>query len=170
MKTRLSRREFLASLGAAGIVAGLSSSCLANQQPIAQNKIYMTIDDGPKDYMEEMLDLFAETGDRATFFVLGENCENDYGYSLLVRALNEGHLIGNHSYYHPNFKEISEEEAQAQVQATHEILEQAYKDAGRYNPKLFRFPFGAEAHQGVIANNGYKVVRWNVDTKDYEIG
>jgi len=170
MKTELSRREFLESSALAlglSTLSTLGSGC-PNNTP--SNLVYITIDDGPGYYMEEMLDLFEQTGDKATFFVLGQNCEDNYGYEMLIRALNEGHLIGNHSYSHPNFKEISPEEAQAQLLATHEIIQSAYDKLDIFNPKLFRYPFGAEAHQEVISNKGYEVVRWNADTKDYEIG
>ena len=168
MKTQLSRRDFLSSSLALGLAAVLGSGCPANT--INPNTVYLTIDDGPMPPMKKMLDLFAQTGDKATFFVLGQNAEDVYGYDLLIRALNEGHLIGNHSYSHPNFKEISSEEAQAQLLAAHEIIQPAYDEANIFNPKLFRYPFGSEAYPEVIANNGYEIVRWNADTKDYEIG
>jgi peptidoglycan/xylan/chitin deacetylase (PgdA/CDA1 family) len=171
MKEQILRRNFLktAELSVVCVITSILLSGCPYSNNISPNKIYITVDDGPRGYMEEMLDLFAQTGDRATFFVVGQNCEDDHGYSLLVRALNEGHLIGNHSYSHPNFQEISDEEAEFQVKATYEITDQAYEETGRFNPKLFRFPFGAEANHSAVLNAGYGVVRWDVDPQDYNL-
>ncbi|MBI2712249.1 MAG: polysaccharide deacetylase family protein, partial [Bdellovibrio sp.] len=63
-----------------------------------------------------LLDVLKSHGARATFFVLGSNLESPFWTGatssqtkgILVRAMREGHLIGNHSYSHPRTMGMSE--------------------------------------------------------------
>jgi peptidoglycan/xylan/chitin deacetylase (PgdA/CDA1 family) len=119
--------------------------------------------------MEEILDLLLLTGDKVTFFVLGELCANEQGYTLLVRALDEGHDVGNHSYAHSIFTELTREQAEAEIMATHTIINQAYQEAGRRNPRLFRYPFGETKYADILADLGYQTVLWDVNPKDYTL-
>ena len=62
----------------------------------------LTFDDGPHpDYTPQVLDILKEKNVKAVFFVIGEKAEQ---YPEIVkRIINEGHLIGNHSYSHNKF-------------------------------------------------------------------
>jgi peptidoglycan/xylan/chitin deacetylase (PgdA/CDA1 family) len=56
-------------------------------------------------WLPRFLDVFAELDIRATIFVIGRDLERDLeqggrGAEQLVRALDEGHELGNHSYAH----------------------------------------------------------------------
>ncbi|HWY37739.1 MAG TPA: polysaccharide deacetylase family protein, partial [Bacteroidia bacterium] len=66
--------------------------------PNAQNKIYLTFDDGPT---PELLPFILETLDRfnvsATFFCVGENIRK---HPALFEKLLEKHAVGNHTYNH----------------------------------------------------------------------
>ena len=69
---------------------------IQKQEP---KKIALTFDDGPhKIYTEKLLDGLAERNVKATFFLLGTNIEGKE--DIVKRIAEEGHLIGNHTYYH----------------------------------------------------------------------
>lgn len=61
-------------------------------------KVYLTFDDGPSIYTEELLDILAEHHVKATFFVTGKGKES-YG-DTYRRIVEEGHTLGMHSYSH----------------------------------------------------------------------
>ena len=59
---------------------------------------YLTFDDGPTGYTSTVLNILNEYGIKATFFVNGK--EDAYSLGMYRRIVNEGHSIGNHTYYH----------------------------------------------------------------------
>ena len=67
-------------------------------EPEAAHKVYLTFDDGPSKYTEEILDILDTYDVKATFFVLGK--ENDYSIEMLQEIAKRGHTIGMHSYSH----------------------------------------------------------------------
>lgn len=64
---------------------------------------YLTFDDGPTEKMtSKILDILDEEDVVATFFVVGKHVK-EYP-SLVKRAYESGHYIGNHTYSHDNSK------------------------------------------------------------------
>lgn len=61
----------------------------------------ITIDDAPSEHTAAILDALRDCGARATLFVIGANVTSkDYdGRALLLRALREGHELGNHTWH-----------------------------------------------------------------------
>lgn len=64
----------------------------------AGRKVYLTFDDGPSRYTEEILDILDEYEIRATFFVVGK--EDDNAKEALRQIVERGHSLGMHSYSH----------------------------------------------------------------------
>jgi len=61
-------------------------------------KVYLTFDDGPSIYTDDILDILSVYGVKATFFVIGAV---DEAYApMYQRIVEEGHSIGMHSYSH----------------------------------------------------------------------
>lgn len=128
--------------------------------------IALTFDDGPHGvYTEEILDILAEYGIKATFFVVGENAES---YPQIIeREVVEGHELGNHTYSHPmDFSSFDINETVEEIHRTEEAL----NSAAEYRPKLFRPPGGAwgETLSKALERYDYKLVLWSVDTKDWK--
>jgi peptidoglycan/xylan/chitin deacetylase (PgdA/CDA1 family) len=68
--------------------------------------IALTFDDGPYIYTEELLDILAQYGAKATFFVNGHNLAGNEW--LIQRVVDEGHQLASHTYVkHPNDSLIS---------------------------------------------------------------
>lgn len=127
-------------------------------------QVALTFDDGPDAIVTpKILDILKENDIKATFFILGNRAEAHP--ETMRRIKEEGHVIGNHSWSHPNFKELSMEEAMKQVMDTQEEL----NDIIGYRPSLFRPPYGAldEDKVEAIQNMDLAIVNWSVDTMDW---
>jgi peptidoglycan/xylan/chitin deacetylase (PgdA/CDA1 family) len=127
-------------------------------------KIWLTFDDGPHPrHTEAILDVLKAKAKSATFFVLG-SCVNQVSMSLLERALDEGHRIGNHSFSHRRLTELSMKEIRHEIASTEALIGKLLGAE-----KLFRPPYGstnARADRAIRAL-GYRKVLWNVNTLDW---
>ena len=66
-------------------------------EPIV-HKVYLTFDDGPSVYTEEILDILDQYDVKATFFVVGK--ESEASQEALIQIVERGHSLGMHSYTH----------------------------------------------------------------------
>lgn len=107
-------------------------------------RAYLTMDDGPTEITDKILDYLIEIGITPVLFFVGTQIE--LNYSQAINAVRRGIIIGNHSYSHADFNKLTESECIIEIEKQEIILEKLYHDAGcvrRY--KLFRFPYG---HRG----------------------
>ncbi len=129
-----------------------------------KQKIAITFDDGPHPrYTPIILDILAEYDAHATFFLIGENAER-YP-ELLIRILNEGHEIGNHTYLHANLQTTPSETIKKQIlDAEKTILELTDQ-----RTKLLRPPGGLYDRRVCEAAHAldYEVILWTIDTMDW---
>lgn len=68
-----------------------------------RRKVYLTFDDGPGIYTNEILDILDRYDVKATFFVVGK--EDDASKAAMQEIVKRGHSLGMHSYSH-KYKEI----------------------------------------------------------------
>lgn len=102
--------------------------------------IYLTCDDWPEEDFTDKIDFLDSHGIKAIWFCLGEKLEIYRDKALYGEK--QGHILANHSYDHPWFSQLSDEEAREQLVKTDRILEEIYLEAGIARPfKAFRFPF-----------------------------
>ena len=125
------------------------------------SKVILTMDDIPAGNTKTIIDYFTEKKLPAVMFVVGEQAVEDM--DTLVYAINHGIILGNHTYTHPFFSEISYEECVEEIEKTEEVLTKAYEMAGTERPvKLFRFPYidkGGEKYdiiQAYLKEHGFK--------------
>ena len=104
----------------------------------AGKKVYLTFDDGPSKYTDDILDILKEYQIKATFFVVGKTDKRSKG--LYQRIVDEGHTLGMHSYSHI-YKNIynSVEDFDKDFTKLWKLL---YDTTG-YKPSIFRFPGGS---------------------------
>ena len=128
--------------------------------------IAMTFDDGPSATLTpKLLDLLAAHHIKATFFVIGENVAEHP--EIVARAAQEGHEIANHSWSHPNFGKMSDENVRRQLQQT----DDAIKNATGKRPTLLRPPYGsitAREKRWIHDEFGYEIILWDVDPYDWK--
>lgn len=104
-------------------------------------KAYLTIDDITSDNTKAIIDYLCEKGIQAVLFAWGERVENDYDSAIY--ALQKGMIIGNHSYSHPQFSELSLEEGISEIEKCEKIVDTLYEKANVERKfRLFRFPYG----------------------------
>lgn len=116
----------------------------------------LTVDDISTKNTKMIVDYLNEKKITAVMFAWGELIENHYENAIY--ALQHGMIIGNHSYSHPHFSELSLEEAIEEIEKNEEILDKLYKDAGverKYRP--FRFPYGDKGGKNKEALQEYFV-------------
>lgn len=103
-------------------------------------QIVMTFDDGPDpEWTPKILDILKQENVPATFFVIGLNAESFPG--LVKRIYKEGHLLGNHTYSHPNIATVSPERLRLELNFTQRLIE---NDTG-HATTLFRPPYNADS-------------------------
>src|SRR6266700_6354153 len=128
--------------------------------------IAMTFDDGPSAALTpKLLDLLAAHHIKATFFVIGENVAEHP--EIVARAAREGHEIGNHSWSHPNFGKMSDDNVRSQLRRTDDAIRSA--TGGR--PTLMRPPYGSitsREKRWIHDEFGYRVILWDVDPLDWK--
>jgi peptidoglycan/xylan/chitin deacetylase (PgdA/CDA1 family) len=132
--------------------------------PNDRMEIALTFDDGPHPRLTPViLDILAEYGIKATFFMVGENVGY---YPDAARAVAEaGHEIGNHTFSHRKFGRMGEEELLREI-ANCEAAVSGFSDAPL---RLIRPPEGqmSDAMRRVIGSLDYRVILWDVDTRDW---
>ncbi|MBJ8061783.1 polysaccharide deacetylase family protein [Bacillus cereus] len=131
----------------------------------AGNKIALTFDDGPDDYYTpKILDLLENKKVPATFFVVGQQIQ--WCPSVLKRIVNEGHTLGNHSWSHPKFTNLTTSQINEEISRTENEITIL---TGERKTTLFRPPYGefTNADLNFISELGYKLIMWSVDTLDW---
>jgi peptidoglycan/xylan/chitin deacetylase (PgdA/CDA1 family) len=133
--------------------------------PSNLRKAALTFDDVPDtNFTPQLLTLLKNYGVRATFFVVGNRAEV---HPEIIRQMQQdGHVIGSHSYSHPNLIKESDAVFQDEIIRTEQII------AGiiGYKPRLFRPPYGnvSESQIQWLAGRNYHIINWNVDSLDWK--
>jgi peptidoglycan/xylan/chitin deacetylase (PgdA/CDA1 family) len=132
--------------------------------PPRPREIALTFDDGPNPaWTPQLLDILAQHKAKATFFLLGgfARVQPD----LVRRIAAAGHLLGNHSWSHPDLSFEPEKRIRAELHSTNETLEQIIGAKLKY----FRPPFGARrpAVFRIARELGLQTVLWNAMTSDW---
>lgn len=124
--------------------------------------VYLTIDDGPSEDFKNKINYLSSKGIPAILFCIGNLIEKSP--ESIIYAIKKGFVIGNHSYNHPKFSEISISEAEMQISKTDKLIQEQYEKASIKRPaKLFRFPHGDKGneetkpkYQEILKKLGYK--------------
>lgn len=128
--------------------------------------IYFTFDNGyEQGYTEQILDVLKEEEVPATFFVTGHYTESEP--ELIKRMVDDGHIIGNHSFHHLDFTKMSKEEIEEELVT----LEKAVAKVSDQNTMTYlRPPRGTFNEQSLKWGDelGYVHVFWSLAFKDWE--
>jgi peptidoglycan-N-acetylglucosamine deacetylase len=106
--------------------------------PVTSGSIAITFDDGPiAENTERALEILKKHNAKATFFCIGKNVKDLP--EIAKRIHEEGHLIGNHSYYHGTMFDLqSTKKMKTELIETNQIIKQTIG----FSPKFFRPPYG----------------------------
>lgn len=105
------------------------------------NTALLTIDDFASRNTPALVDYLTEKGICPILFGWGEMIEKHYDEALY--AVKKGFIVGNHSYSHPHFSELTTQQAIEEVEKCEAVLNKLYCDAGVERTwRPFRFPYG----------------------------
>jgi peptidoglycan/xylan/chitin deacetylase (PgdA/CDA1 family) len=132
--------------------------------PRRPSELALTFDDGPNPaWTPQLLDILATHNVRATFFLVGRYAQAER--ALVRRMVDAGHLIGNHSWSHPNLAITSAARVSSELRETSDALEQIAGQPVRF----FRPPFGGRRPLVLQTARqlGLTPVTWNAMTTDW---
>jgi peptidoglycan/xylan/chitin deacetylase (PgdA/CDA1 family) len=130
----------------------------------AARTIYLTFDDGPHpEHTPALLEVLARHDAKATFFMLGDRVAK---HSQIVRnVVAAGHTLGNHSYSHPSFVDISLREQIGEIDRTEALLAQIDGQSGHaVRPPRGRPTLGTIA---MCLLGRYPLALWTHDSLDF---
>jgi peptidoglycan/xylan/chitin deacetylase (PgdA/CDA1 family) len=159
----------LATLAAAGYNTMAPRSQLFGRTFIGagegSRQLALTFDDGPNDpWTPRLLDVLDRHRTRATFFLIGRYVAQRPDIAREISSA--GHVIGNHTYDHPNLIFVRRSEVESQVRRCAEVLQQT---VGTHS-SLFRPPYGGRTPQALraVRRCGLVPVLWSVSGRDWE--
>lgn len=161
--------------------------------PLPRGVAYLTFDDGPSEWTHDFLDILAERGVKATFFVTAKQLKGEQGLNatyvgengaiivyrdVLKRVVDEGHALGNHTVNHPDIARITRAQMTSEIEQNELLVNRALIRAGgqpRLLP-LFRPPYGSPWYTGIagpaeplpserLSSHGLNIM-WNVTSTD----
>lgn len=134
------------------------------------HKVYLTFDDGPSIYTNDILDILDRYQVKATFFVVGR--EGTDAEEALQRIVEDGHTLGMHSYSH-KYKELYES-MDSFTRDFEQIRDYVYQATG-VESVYYRFPGGSsntvseiDMHEFIdyLESRGVEYYDWNVSSGD----
>jgi len=169
----LTRREFI-TIGAAA--AGLAARGTTSNPQLA-----VTMDDfnmhedvhlTGAERSERILAALRRHGVQAMALVVGRNAETPVGRTILDRWATAGHVIGNHTFSHPDYHSTTAKAYVADFERGDEVLR-----GRRGFEKFFRFPMLREgntaekrdAMRRALAAGGYRNAYVTIDNSDFLI-
>lgn len=131
-----------------------------------KNVIYLTFDCGYENgNTGKILDALKKHNATAAFFVVGNFLET--APDLVKRMAKEGHLVGNHTYHHPDMSKISDLESFGKEMGD---VEKQYKEiTGEDMVKLYRPPQGKFNMENLkmAKELGYHTFFWSLAYVDW---
>lgn len=132
----------------------------------SKKELYLTFDNGYENgYTPKVLDVLKERKVPAIFFVTGHYLKDKP--ELVKRMTEEGHLVGNHSWSHPDMSQISDGQIQTELD---QVKDEIIRLTGQKEVRYLRPPRGifSERTLAVSRSLGYTNVFWSIAYKDWD--
>ncbi|MFP7494036.1 polysaccharide deacetylase family protein [Terribacillus saccharophilus] len=117
-----------------------------------------------EEHIPAILQTLKDANVKANFFIEGKWAKENN--QLVEMIKEEGHVIGNHAYNHPDMKRMNKVDSAEQISQTNEIIHAITGD----KPIYFAPPSGS-FNDGVIqaaSDQGMETILWSVDTIDWQ--
>jgi len=128
------------------------------------NSVLLTFDDGPDPLItSQVLVQLKKYNAQAVFFIPGNRIYKSP--DMLQTILDQKHLLGNHSYNHPNLQEPHFREYYADLKKCQQEIEKITHKI----PKLFRPPKGRISVKSLIIPKllDLSTMTWSLDPEDW---
>lgn len=129
------------------------------------HRVVLTLDDGPgRQLTPAVLQLLAEQGAKATFFLLGRNIRDNR--DLVQRIHAQGHEIGSHTYDHLHAWKVAPWRSVSDIRRGLQAVDEAL--GTRTGRRPFRPPYGKLNLVTLLylLARGIPIVYWTVDAGD----
>ena len=129
--------------------------------------LYLTFDCGFENgNTPAILDALKKHKARAAFFVVGNYLETSP--DLVKRMIEEGHIVGNHSYHHPDMSQMGKEEFSKELEEMEALYEQVTQTP---MAKYYRPPQGkySKSSLQLAKDLGYRTVFWSLAYVDWNV-
>lgn len=156
-----------ASIDDEGFKAILQKHDAIYRMDSSQKELFLTFDNGYENgYMPKILDVLKEKRVPATFFVTGQYVREQP--ELLKRMTQEGHIIGNHTWSHPDMTQLSDDRIAAEL---NQVKEQAAAITGQKEMIFLRPPRGIFSDRTIAVSRqlGYIHVFWSIAYVDWDV-
>ncbi|MGE6377718.1 delta-lactam-biosynthetic de-N-acetylase [Peribacillus muralis] len=131
----------------------------------SKKDIYLTFDNGYENgYTAQILDVLKKHNAPGAFFVTGHYLKT--APELVVRMANEGHIVGNHSWNHPDMTSVTDDVIRTELMRVKKATE---KLTGQKEMNYLRPPRGVfnERTMEVAKKEGYYHIFWSLAYKDW---
>ncbi|KAK7047298.1 hypothetical protein VNI00_006529 [Paramarasmius palmivorus] len=154
------------------------------------NTAALTFDDGPFNWMDQIVDTLDAHGAKGTFFLNGRNCErivplhslhfrievtvfdldagdciyNQPEVDRVKRAFDKGHQIASHTWSHAHLNSLSKDQVSSEFSRTIIAIEKITGSA----PSCTRPPYGEfnDVVEDVAAEQSQNLILWDFDSGD----
>lgn len=133
--------------------------------PTGDKVVYLTFDNGyEQGFTGKVLDVLKNKKVSATFFVTGHYIRSSE--DLIQRMVNEGHIIGNHSWSHPDFTKLSKEKMKEEL---NKVDNTVAKLTDQKTMNYLRPPRGVFSERSLALTQelGYTNVFWSIAFVDW---
>lgn len=133
----------------------------------SKKDIYLTFDNGYENgYTDQILDVLKKQHTPGTFFVTGHYLKT--APDLVKRMVKEGHIIGNHSWSHPDMTVLTDEAIKSELRR---VKEETERLTGQKTMNYLRPPRGVfnERTMKIAKEEGYYHVFWSLAYKDWVV-
>lgn len=140
----------------------------------APKQLVLTFDDGPDEvFTPKILDILKQYHIPGAFFIVGIQAEKNL--PLVKRIYKEGHLLGNHTFTHPNIATVNPKEAEVELKLTRLLIE----CITGHTTILFRAPYNADSEPesleeiiplAIARRQNYLDVGESIDPEDWQPG
>lgn len=130
-----------------------------------KKEVYLTFDNGYENgYTPVILDVLKEKNVPAAFFVTGHYLLDQA--ELVKRMVEEGHIVGNHSWHHPSLVNVDDERLKRELEKVKKKYEEL---TGRNDMTYLRPPKGvfSERTLALSKQQGYVNVFWSFAYQDW---
>ncbi len=131
-----------------------------------EKNICLTFDEGYENgYTPAILDILKEKNVKAIFFVTYDFAKDNP--TLIQRMIDEGHIVGNHTYRHYTMDEQTNDVQKEEVEYLHNYIKEKFN----YTMSYFRFPKGEFSQQSLSLVNdlNYKSIFWSYAYADWDV-
>jgi cellulose synthase/poly-beta-1,6-N-acetylglucosamine synthase-like glycosyltransferase/spore germination protein YaaH/peptidoglycan/xylan/chitin deacetylase (PgdA/CDA1 family)/uncharacterized protein (DUF2062 family) len=135
-------------------------------------EVVLSFDDGPDPtYTPQILDILDKNHIKGAFFIVGKNAE--LHPELIERMYNEGHVIGSHTFTHPDISSTTPLQTKMELNANQRLFE----EITGHSMNLFRPPYVADAEPSTRSellpilraqDMGYTMVGELIDPNDWQ--